>query len=122
MIRTKLKQHSLLLLIIALGAIVTHFLFPEIDVRYNLLNSAVLFFLFFLSWEIVIFRIKDHAKRVVSNYLLMTTFRFLSFLIYVVVLIVYKVDKTAIYQVLVLCVILLIIQTIQLTKLKSKTS
>ena len=122
MILRILKQHLSLLVLIAISFTITFLFFKKVSLYYNLLNSVILIAIFLFSWGIVNYKRHEYAKRVVANYLLMTTFRFLSFLVYVLVLLSYKVDKAVIYQALIVCVLFLIIQTVQLTKGQSQTS
>ena len=121
MILQILRKHISLLVLIACSFIITSLFVQRISLFYNLLNSGVLIAIFLFSWGIVNFKRKEFATRVVANYLIMTTFRFLSFLVYVLVLLSYKVDKAVVYQALIVCVCLLILQTIQLTKAPSQT-
>jgi len=121
MILQILRKHISLLVLIACSFIITSLFVQRISLFYNLLNSGVLIAIFLFSWGIVNYKRKEFATRVVANYLIMTTFRFLSFLVYVLVLLSYKVDKAVVYQALIVCVCLLILQTIQLTKAPSQT-
>jgi len=122
MILQILKQHIALLVLITCSFIITSLFVHRISLFYNLMNSGVLIAIFLFSWGIVNYKRKEFATRVVANYLIMTTFRFLTFLVYVLVLLSYKVDKAVVYQALIVCVCLLILQTIQLTKGQSQTS
>ena len=121
MILQILRKHISLLVLIACSFIITSLFVQRISLFYNLLNSGVLIAIFLFSWGVVNYKRKEFATRVVANYLIMTTFRFLSFLVYVLVLLSYKVDKAVVYQALIVCVCLLILQTIQLTKAPSQT-
>jgi len=121
MILRILRKHIALLVLIACSFIITFLFVQRISLFYNLLNSGVLIAIFLFSWGIVNYKRQELATRVIANYLIMTTFRFLSFLFYVLFLISYKVDKAVIYHALIVCVGLLILQTIQLTKGKSQT-
>jgi len=121
MILQILRKHIALLVLIVCSFIITSLFVQRISLFYNLLNSGVLIAIFLFSWGIVNYKRKEFTTRVVANYLIMTTFRFLSFLVYVLVLLSYKVDKAVVYQALIVCVCLLILQTIQLTKAPSQT-
>jgi len=122
MILQILRKHIALLVLITCSFIITSLFVQRISLFYNLLNSGVLIAIFLFSWGIVNYKRKEFATRVVANYLIMTTFRFLTFIVYVLVLLSYKVDKAVVYQALIVCVLLLILQTIQLTKGQSQTS
>ena len=89
---------------------------------YNLLNASVLLFIFLGSTVLVNYKIEKNPKRFIGNFLVMTTLQLLAFLIYELILIFQGEMWWVAIQALVNCIILIVIQSINLAKLSLEPS
>ena len=79
-------------------------------------------FIFLGSTILVNFKIHNNPKRFIGNFLVMTTLQLLAFLIYELVLIFQGGNWWVALHALLLCLILIVFQSIDLSKLKLDSS
>ena len=79
-------------------------------------------FIFLGSTILVNFKIHNNPKRFIGNFLVMTTLQLLAFLIYELVLIFQEGNWWVALHALFICLILIVFQSIDLSKLKLDSS
>ena len=122
MIRRILKQFIPLLALVLVSFIITDVFIQKISLHQNILSSFVLTFIFLGSTTLVNFKINNNPKRFIGNFLVMTTLQLLAFLIYELVLIFQGGDWWAALHALLICLLLIVVQSINLSKLKLESS
>ena len=86
------------------------------EINLNLLNVSFLGFLFTFSWLFVHIKVQSDPKRFVGNFMIMTVLQFLAFLIYELILL-FKIGSwTPIIHALMLCIVLIVLQAMALSK------
>ena len=118
MIQRIIKQLIPLYSLILISFILTYLFFSYVSLYYNVLSSIVLAFIFLGSTILVNYKIDKNPKRFVGNFLVMTTLQLLSFLSYEVVLILQGGRWWVTLHPLVICIILIVIQSINLARLE----
>ena len=118
MIQRIIKQFTPLLALILISFILTDLFIQKISFLHNVLSSVVLSFIFLGSTALVNFKINNNPKRFIGNFLVMTTLQLLAFLIYELVLIFQGGNWWAALHALLICLSLIIVQSINLSKLK----
>ena len=118
MIQRIIKQIIPLYSLILISFILTYLFFSYVSLYYNVLSSIVLAFIFLGSTILVNYKIDKNPKRFVGNFLVMTTLQLLSFLSYEVVLILQGGRWWVTLHPLVICIILIVIQSINLARLE----
>jgi hypothetical protein len=116
MIRKKLNGLVFLYVFLLCTIPVVHIYLTHLPLSGNLMNVGFLFLLFTFSWLLVHVRIENDPKRFVGNFMVMTVVQFLAFLIYVLVLVVNKTTWIQVIHALILCLILVVLQTMALAK------
>ena len=120
MIQRIIRQFILIAVWILVSIILTHVLIHQVSTFYNLLNASVLLFIFLGSTVLVNYKIEKNPKRFIGNFLVMTTLQLLVFLIYELI---FQGDMGwEALQALVNCIILIVIQSINLAKLSLEPS
>lgn len=122
MVQRIIKQYTPLLVLVLVSFILTDLFIPKISHYYNLLSSFILAFIFLGSTILVNFKIHNNPKRFIGNFLVMTTLQLLAFLIYELVLIFQEGNWWVALHALLLCLILIVFQSIDLSKLKLDSS
>jgi hypothetical protein len=122
MIQRIIKQFTPLLALILISFILTDLFIQKISFLHNVLSSVVLSFIFLGSTALVNFKINNNPKRFIGNFLVMTTLQLLAFLIYELVLIFQGGNWWAALHALFICLLLIIVQSINLSKLKLESS
>ena len=122
MIRRILKQFIPLLALVLVSSIITDVFIQKISLHQNILSSFVLTFIFLGSTTLVNFKINNNPKRFIGNFLVMTTLQLLAFLIYELVLIFQGGNWWAALHALLICLLLIVVQSITLSKLKLESS
>ena len=122
MVQRIIKQYTPLLALVLVSFILTDVFIPKISHNYNLLSSFVLSCIFLGSTILVNFKILNNPKRFIGNFLVMTTLQLLAFLIYELVLIFQGENWWVALHALLLCLILIVFQSINLSKLKLESS
>ena len=122
MVQRIIKQYTPLLALVLVSFILTDVFIPKISHNYNLLSSFVLSCIFLGSTILVNFKILNNPKRFIGNFLVMTTLQLLAFLIYELVLIFQGRNRWVALHALLLCLILIVFQSINLSKLKLESS
>ncbi len=122
MVQRIIKQYTPLLVLVLVSFILTDLFIPKISHYYNLLSSFILAFIFLGSTILVNFKIHNNPKRFIGNFLVMTTLQLLAFLIYELVLIFQGGNWWVALHALLLCLILIVFQSIDLSKLKLDSS
>ena len=118
MIQRIIKQLIPLYSFILISFVLTYLFFSYVSIYYNVLSSIVLAFIFLGSTILVNYKIDKNPKRFVGNFLVMTTLQLLSFLSYEVVLILQGGRWWVTLHPLVICIILIVIQSINLARLE----
>jgi len=111
MIQRIIKQFTPLLALILISFILT-----------DLFSTIVLSFIFLGSTVLVNFKINNNPKRFIGNFLVMTTLQLLAFLIYELVLIFKGGNWWEALHALLICLLLIVVQSITLSKLKLESS
>ena len=122
MIRRILKQFIPLLALVLVSFIITDVFIQKISLHQNILSSFVLTFIFLGSTTLVNFKINNNPKRFIGNFLVMTTLQLLAFLIYELVLIFQGGNWWEALHALLICLLLIVVQSINLSKLKLESS
>ena len=122
MIRKKLNGLVFLYVFLLCTIPVVHIYLTHLPLSGNLMNVGFLFLLFTFSWFLVHVRIENDPKRFVGNFMVMTVVQFLAFLIYVLVLVVYKTTWIQVIHALILCLILVVLQARALAKSRKSQS
>ena len=122
MIQRIIKQFTPLLALILISFILTDLFIQKINFHQNVLSTIVLSFIFLGSTVLVNFKINNNPKRFIGNFLVMTTLQLLAFLIYELVLIFQGGNWWAALHALFICLLLIIVQSINLSKLKLESS
>ena len=122
MIQRIIRQLILIAVWILVSIILTHVFIHQVSTFYNLLNASVLLFIFLGSTVLVNYKIEKNPKRFIGNFLVMTTLQLLVFLIYELILIFQGDMWWEALQALVNCIILIVIQSINLAKLSLEPS
>ena len=112
-----IRQLVPIFLILILGFLITLFFIDRIQLCFNLLTCLVLGVIFLGSTILVNYRIEKTPKRFVSNFLVMTTLQLLAFLSYEVILIVQGERFWVTIHALVICNLLIVVQSINLSRL-----
>lgn len=89
----------------------------HVSLFYNALNSFVLLLIFFGSTTLVNYRIEKNPQRFIGNFLVMTTLQLLAFLSYELILIYQGETHWIVIHALINCIVLIIIQSINLSRL-----
>ena len=118
MIQRIIKQLIPIFLWILFSSVLTYLFIEQISFYFNILNSLVLFSIFTGSTILVNYKIHQNPTRFIGNFLVMTTLQLLAFLSYELVLILKSGSWWIILQALVICLVLIVIQSINLSKLK----
>ena len=116
MIRKSFKGLFFLYAVIIFTFIVTQVSLPELSQSGNILNSVFLLALYTCSWLFVHVGVENNPKRIVVNFMIMTVMQFLAFLTFELVLVMKHAPWIQVVHALVLCVILLITQSIGLAQ------
>ena len=116
MIRKSFKGLFFLYAVIIFTFIVTQVSLPELSQSGNILNSVFLLALYTCSWLFVHVGVENNPKRFVVNFMIMTVMQFLAFLTFELVLVMKHAPWIQVVHALVLCVILLITQSIGLAQ------
>ncbi|MDG2153592.1 MAG: hypothetical protein P8K10_06620 [Crocinitomicaceae bacterium] len=122
MIQRIIKQYTPILALVLVSFILTDLYIQKISLYHNIFSSFVLSFIFLGSTVLVNFKIKNNPKRFIGNFLVMTTLQLLAFLIYELVLIFQGGNWWAALHALFICLLLIIVQSINLSKLKLESS
>ena len=96
--------------------VVTYVSLPDLSQSDNILNSVFLLVLYTCSWLFVHVGVRNNPKRFVVNFMIMTVMQFLAFLTFELILVMKHAPWIQVVHALVLCVILLIIQSIGLAQ------
>ena len=116
MIRKRFKGLFFLYAVLLFSFIVTQVSLPELSQSGNILNSVFLLVLYTCSWFFVHVGVENNPKRFVVNFMIMTVMQFLAFLTFELILVVKHAPWIQVVHALVLCVILLITQSIGLAQ------
>jgi len=122
MIQRIIKQFTPLLALILISFILTDLFIQKISFHQNVLSTIVLSFIFLGSTVLVNFKINNNPKRFIGNFLVMTTLQLLAFLIYELVLIFKGGNWWEALHALLICLLLIVVQSITLSKLKLESS
>jgi hypothetical protein len=122
MIQRIIKQFTPLLALILISFILTDLFIQKINFHQNVLSTIVLSFIFLGSTVLVNFKINNNPKRFIGNFLVMTTLQLLAFLIYELVLIFKGGNWWEALHALLICLLLIVVQSITLSKLKLESS
>ena len=116
MIRRRSKGLLFVYLALIFAFLGSQFYLPILSQSENILNSVFLMLLFTLSWFFVHLGIQKNPKRFIFNFMIMTVMQFLTFLTFELVLVIQHASRTQVIHALVLCIILLVIQSISLVQ------
>jgi len=116
MIRKRVKGLFFLYAVLLFAFIVTQVSLPELSQSGNILNSVFLLVLYTCSWLFVHVGVENNPKRFVVNFMIMTVMQFLAFLTFELILVMKHAPWIQVVHALVLCVILLITQSIGLAQ------
>ncbi len=116
MIRKRFKGLFFLYAVLLFAFIVTQVSLPELSQSGNILNSVFLLVLYTCSWLFVHVGVENNPKRFVVNFMIMTVMQFLAFLTFELILVMKHAPWIQVVHALVLCVILLITQSIGLAQ------
>ncbi len=116
MIPKKYKGLLFLYIVLFFSFLATHVFLPDLSKSDNILNSVFLLVLYTFSWLIVHIGVQNNPKRFVVNFIIMTVMQFLAFLTFELILVIRHAPWIQVVHALVLCVILLIIQSIGLSQ------
>ena len=116
MIRKRFKGLFFLYAVLLFAFIVTQVSLPELSQSGNILNSVFLLVLYTCSWLFVHVGVENNPKRFVVNFMIMTVMQFLAFLTFELILVTKHAPWIQVVHALVLCVILLITQSIGLAQ------
>ena len=116
MIRKRFKGLFFLYAVLLFTFIVTQVSLPELSQSGNILNSVFLLVLYTCSWLVVHVGVENNPKRFVVNFMIMTVMQFLAFLTFELILVMKHAPWIQVVHALVLCVILLITQSIGLAQ------
>ena len=116
MIRKRFKGLFFLYAVLLFAFIVTQAFLPELSQSGNILNSVFLLVLYTCSWFFVHVGVENNPKRFVVNFMIMTVMQFLAFLTFELILVMKHAPWIQVVHALVLCVILLITQSIGLAQ------
>ena len=116
MIRKRVKGLLFVYLVLVLAFLGSQFYLPILSQSENILNSVFLLILFTLSWLFVHFGVQNNPKRFLVNFMIMTVMQFLAFLTFELILVMKDAPWIQVVHAVVLCVILLIIQSIGLAQ------
>jgi len=116
MIRKRFKGLFFLYAVLLFTFIVTQVSLPELSQSGNILNSVFLLVLYTCSWLFVHVGVENNPKRFVVNFMIMTVMQFLAFLTFELILVMKHAPWIQVVHALVLCVILLITQSIGLAQ------
>jgi hypothetical protein len=122
MIQRIIRQLTPLIIWLVVSSILTSVLIHEVSLFHNLLSSLVLLFIFFGSTILVNYKIEKNPKRFIGNFLVMTTLQLLAFLIYELILIFQGEMWWVALHALVKCIILIVLQSINLARLNLEPS
>jgi len=122
MIQRIIRQLTPLIIWLVVSSILTSVLIHEVSLFHNLLSSLVLLFIFFGSTILVNYKIERNPKRFIGNFLVMTTLQLLAFLIYELILIFQGEMWWVALHALVKCIILIVLQSINLARLNLEPS
>ena len=116
MIRKRFKGLFFLYAVLLFTFIVTQVSLPELSQSGNILNSVFLLVLYTCSWLFVHVGVENNPKRFVVNFMIMTVMQFLAFLTFELILVMKHAPWIQVVHALVLCVILLVTQSIGLAQ------
>lgn len=116
MIRKRFKGLFFLYAVLLFAFLVTQVSLPELSQSGNILNSVFLLVLYTCSWLFVHVGVENNPKRFVVNFMIMTVMQFLAFLTFELILVMKHAPWIQVVHALVLCVILLITQSIGLAQ------
>ena len=116
MIRKRFKGLFFLYVVLLFAFVVTQVSLPEFSQSGNILNSVFLLVLYTCSWLFVHVGVENNPKRFVVNFMIMTVIQFLAFLTFELILVIKHAPWIQVVHALVLCVILLITQSIGLAQ------
>jgi len=116
MIQKKIKGLKVLYIFLLCTIPVVHIYVPKLSLYVNLLNVCFLGVLFTFSWLFVHIRVESDPKRFVGNFMIMTVLQFLAFLIYELILLFNIGSWTPIIHALMLCIVLIVLQAVALSK------
>ena len=116
MIRKRFKGLFFLYAVLLFAFLVTQVSLPELSQSGNILNSVFLLVLYTCSWLFVHVGVENNPKRFVVNFMIMTVMQFLAFLTFELILVMKHAPWIQVVHALVLCVILLITQSIGLAR------
>ena len=116
MIRKRFKGLFFLYAVLLFSFVVTQVFLPKFSQSGNILNSVFLLVLYTCSWLFVHVGVENNPKRFVVNFMIMTVMQFLAFLTFELILVMKHAPWIQVVHALVLCVILLITQSIGLAQ------
>ena len=116
MIRKRFKGLLFIYAAHFIAFLVTQASLPSLSQSENVLNSVFLLVLFTCSWLFVHVGVQNNPKRFVVNFMIMTVMQFLAFLTFELILVMKDAPWIQVVHAVVLCVILLIIQSIGLAQ------
>lgn len=116
MIRKRFKGLFFLYAVLLFAFVVTQVSLPEFSQSGNILNSVFLLVLYTCSWLFVHVGVENNPKRFVVNFMIMTVMQFLAFLTFELILVMKHAPWIQVVHALVLCVVLLITQSIGLAQ------
>ena len=116
MIRKRFKGLLFLYTTLLFAFVVTYVSLPDLSQSDNILNSVFLLVLYTCTWLFVHIGVRNNPKRFVVNFMIMTVMQFLAFLTFELILVMKHAPWIQVVHALVLCVILLIIQSIGLAQ------
>ena len=116
MIRKRFKGLFFLYAVLLFSFVVTPVFLPKFSQSGNILNSVFLLVLYTCSWLFVHVGVENNPKRFVVNFMIMTVMQFLAFLTFELILVMKHAPWIQVVHALVLCVILLITQSIGLAQ------
>ena len=116
MIRKRFKGLFFLYAVLLFSFVVTPVFLPKFSQSGNILNSVFLLVLYTCSWLFVHVGVENNPKRFLVNFMIMTVMQFLAFLTFELILVMKHVPWIQVVHALVLCVILLITQSIGLAQ------
>lgn len=116
MIRKRFKGLFFLYAVLLFAFLVTQVSLPGLSQSGNILNSVFLLVLYTCSWLFVHVGVENNPKRFVVNFMIMTVMQFLAFLTFELILVMKHASWIQVVHALVLCVILLVTQSIGLAQ------
>ena len=122
MIQRVISQLIPIFVWILVSSILTSVFMHQVSLFHNLLSSFVLLFIFLGSTILVNYRIEKNPKRFVGNFLVMTTLQLLAFLTYELILIFQGEMWWVAIHALGNCIVLIVLQSINLGRLKLEPS